>query len=114
MLHLRGRLAVQTAPGAGRARLDLLEREKPRHLILDIAGLDYCDGSGAALLLRLERREAKQEGTAEITGANADIARLLRHYEAAAESAPTPRRQRQRSLPEQIGAGAIELAYDLC
>ena len=52
-LHMRGRLAVETTPRAWREAFALLESEKPRALTLDLAGIDYCDGSGAALILSL-------------------------------------------------------------
>jgi phospholipid/cholesterol/gamma-HCH transport system permease protein len=113
ILHVRGRLAVETTPQTWRAAFAQLETEKPRSLTLELSGLDYCDGSGAALLLALERWQAAHEGSAHITGANPDIERLLHHYRSVSETAATPRRQRHPLLLEQVGGGAIELYYDI-
>jgi phospholipid/cholesterol/gamma-HCH transport system permease protein len=113
ILHVRGRLATDTTPQAWRAAFALLEQEKPRTLTIEISQLDYCDGSGAALLLALERWQAEHQGGCEIVDANPDIGRLLDHYRAAAGAAAAPRRPRHPKLLEQVGGGAIELGYDI-
>jgi phospholipid/cholesterol/gamma-HCH transport system permease protein len=113
ILHMRGRLATDTTPQAWHAAFALLGQEKPRALTIEISGVDYCDGSGAALLLALERWQAEHHGSCEITNANPDIARLLDHYRSAAGATRQPRRQRHPKLLEQIGGGAIDLGYDI-
>jgi phospholipid/cholesterol/gamma-HCH transport system permease protein len=113
ILHISGRLATETTPQAWRAAFALLEKEKPRALTIEISRLDYCDGSGAALLLALERWQAEHHGSSEITDANPDIAQLLNHYRSAAGSTRPPRRQRHPGLLEELGGCAIELGYDI-
>lgn len=110
-LAFRGRLSVETTSSAWRASLALLAAEKPDILVIDIGGLDYCDGSGAALLIHLERGAVGQ-GSVEVTGAKPDIARLLQHYRAASER-PWLRRRRHHSFLEQTGEAAIALACDI-
>jgi phospholipid/cholesterol/gamma-HCH transport system permease protein len=110
-LAFRGRLSVETTPSAWRASLALLAAEKPDILVIDIGGLDYCDGSGAALLIHLERGAVGQ-GSVAVIGAKPDIARLLQHYRAASER-PWLRRRRHHSFLEQTGECAIALAYDI-
>ncbi|GAA3046140.1 STAS domain-containing protein [Streptomyces roseofulvus] len=52
---LAGELDVYTAPQI-EAELTRLARRTERELLLDLAGVTFCDSSGAALFLRMHRR----------------------------------------------------------
>ncbi|HEY5952879.1 MAG TPA: MlaE family lipid ABC transporter permease subunit [Terrimicrobiaceae bacterium] len=74
---------------------------------IDASEVDYCDGSGIALLWELQRR-----GAVEIVGLKPEIARLLEPF-ADAERKTDETKQAKTSAVETLGKAAAELATDL-
>lgn len=73
---------------------------------VDVSGVDYCDGSGVALLNELQRKGAKVSGQSEET------AKLLKVFaEAKREAQEEP--EKRMSTFEWLGRTGVELASDL-
>ncbi|MCE3553612.1 STAS domain-containing protein [Pseudonocardia sp. RS11V-5] len=63
--HVR---AIAEEPGPG----------LPADLVIDVAGLDFCDSAGLAALIGLQRRAARRGGTVTLAGASGTLQRVLR------------------------------------
>jgi len=76
-LALRGRLDVDAAARLWHPALEALDAAEPGEVALDVSGLDYCDGGGAALLVALRRRQEARGGRLTLRGVGEDLAGLL-------------------------------------
>jgi phospholipid/cholesterol/gamma-HCH transport system permease protein len=112
ILSISGPLDAGTTGQAWRTALNLLQRAKPRRLIVDAAAVTYCDGAGAALLLELERRQVGRQGQYEVRSLAPAFQSLLDLYGRSAGEQPQADVHAE-SLVEQIGRVAVTLWNDL-
>lgn len=87
-------------------------REGSGPFVVDAAGVTYCDGSGAALLVTLEREATSHGRGFELRGLQPEFASILEMIEpgpAAAPEAPRPR----EGILEGLGRQTLELVDDL-
>ncbi len=110
-LALTGRLDATTLPGlwdeARRAAAEMPQRP----LVIDAAGVDYCDGAGAALFVELLRQP--RETTVEVANLNPTFAALLNQFDPevlARDLDPEPPR---RPAIEEIGFAAYGVWRDI-
>jgi len=80
VLSITGPLDSATSGQAWRDALQLINRIKPKRLIVDASQLTYCDGAGAALLLELRLRQQNRRDTYEIQSLNPAYQALLDLY----------------------------------
>lgn len=81
-------------------------------LIVDAAGLDYCDTAGAALLVAIEREQRAAGGAFAIEGLRDEfgqVVAMLRPSEAAAAAKPAAR----ESFLARFGRSAFRIGADL-
>ena len=89
----------------------VLEEHQPRELIIDAAGVSYCDGAGVGLLVELRRLQEERGGSIEIEGLADETRRLLEPFSRASYEAPEE--GKRRSAPEEIGAVTVSMGRDL-
>jgi anti-anti-sigma factor len=80
-LVLVGDLTFGTAPSVEehvRAVAEEAGADLPADLVVDVAGLDFCDSAGLAALIGLQRRAARRAGTVTLTGVSGSLRRVLR------------------------------------
>jgi phospholipid/cholesterol/gamma-HCH transport system permease protein len=82
-------------------------------VIVDAAGIEYCDGAGIALLVQLRRLQSKAGGRLEISGLRPEFAALLDDSEADAIESTAPAASRKIRLTEEIGAATVEVWRDV-
>jgi anti-anti-sigma factor len=70
-----GELDVDTAPRLSRQLTPLAD--KGSHLILDLAGLRFCDCAGLSLFLRMQRHASAVGGSLHLTALTAPMRRLI-------------------------------------
>ncbi|MEU4482678.1 STAS domain-containing protein [Micromonospora sp. NPDC023966] len=75
-LRLAGELDLSTAPELT-AAIDRLAAEGHRELLLDLAGLTFCDSTGIAAFVRGDNLAAAAGGWLRVTGATGRVARVL-------------------------------------
>lgn len=75
IIVLLGELDIATAPGLARQLESLAETG--RHLILDLAGLRFCDCAGLSALLRLRQRATGAGGSLHLTALTPALRRLI-------------------------------------
>ncbi len=95
LLVLTGRLDVESTARLWSEALAVARAARGRPLVVDAAGVDYCDGSGAALLAALEHEAGQGGGGFALRGLRDDLRRLVAlvapgppHGEAPARPAP--------------------------
>lgn len=72
---LGGELDVATAPGLARRLAPLAETGS--HLLLDLAGVHFCDCAGLSLFLRLRGQVISAGGSLHLTALTAAVRRLI-------------------------------------
>jgi anti-anti-sigma factor len=71
-----GELDVGTAPGLAAELTPLADAG--RHLVLDLAGLEFCDCAGLSLFLRLDKRAAAAGGSLHLAAPQEAMLRLIK------------------------------------
>ena len=111
---LRGRLDAQTAVACWNLLEQKLLPAKIKALEVDAGGLQFCDGSGLALLHYLNMAKMTPSATVSVRGLEPDLEKLFlgftsEDYEAFRSVA----RVKKHSLPEEIGESVSLAAADL-
>ena len=76
VLSLRGSLDIDTAP-ALKANLNrLVERANP-HVVVDLAGLDFCDSMGVGVLVTAHSRALERGGWVRLVAPSTFLRRLF-------------------------------------
>ncbi len=70
-----GELDVGTAPGLWQELMPLAEAG--RDLILDLAGVQFCDCAGLSLFLRVQKHAAAAGGSLQLAAATRAVSRLI-------------------------------------
>jgi anti-anti-sigma factor len=73
---VEGELDIHSAPGLGQALTPAAAAG--RRLILDLAGLRFCDCAGLSLLLRTQQRARAAGGSLHLTALTASMRRLIK------------------------------------
>ncbi len=89
----------------------VLEEHRPQDLIVDAAGVTYCDGAGVGLLVELRRLQEERGGSIEIEGLADETQRLLEPF--ARVNYEAPKEGKRRSAPEEIGVVTASMSKDL-
>lgn len=107
-----GRLDSDHTGKIWRRATDLLQRA--RNLILDASGIDYCDGSGIALLVHLRNQVGDKGGEFEIRNLRAEFQQLLDAWQPGDfQGIEAETQRRAPNAVEEIGRLGLELARDL-
>ena len=107
-----GRLDSGSAGKIWREANETVARAASKHIVLDASGIEYCDGSGIALLVQLRYRQQRAGGVFEIRGLRPEFQELLDVWGpqdlARLESPPV----RRKHIVEEIGEAVVEVAKD--
>ena len=82
-------------------------------VVLDAAGVDYCDGSGVALLVHLRDRHARSGGKLTIEGLRPEFQKLLEAWEPGDLARLSGGPKDRSSLAEEIGEATVEVWRDI-
>jgi len=114
VLTLSGRLDLNSLePVVDRTR-QALERERPRRLTVDLAGVEYLDSAGALALLLIEQEGGHQGTEVVLRGMDTRAAGIKALISPRALAKP-PLIAESRSLGviDQVGQATLEIAADL-
>jgi anti-sigma B factor antagonist len=76
VLTLRGSLDIDTAP-ALKANLNRLVERPNAHVIVDLAGLDFCDSMGVGVLVTAHAKAQERGGWVRLAAPSRFLCRLL-------------------------------------
>lgn len=108
-----GRLDSMTTGGAWRQATAALAHAKAKRLIIDASGINYCDGSGIALLVHLRNHQTSRGEQFEIQGLHAEFQQLLDDVGVGTTLSPAVPAAEKRSFTEQIGKAVLDTAQDM-
>jgi phospholipid/cholesterol/gamma-HCH transport system permease protein len=112
-LAIAGRLDADSTGGIWRESTRLVAAARAATVDLDAAAIDYCDGSGIALLIQLRRLQQKNAGRLEIHGLRPEFQELLDDWaQGSAETGQSKTKVRVQ-LAEEIGRGAVQVWQDI-
>jgi len=112
-LAIAGRLDADSTGRIWRESTRLVVAARAATVDIDASAIDYCDGSGIALLIQLRRLQQKNRGKLEIHGLRPEFQELLDDWSQergdTGQSKPTARVQ----LVEEIGRDAAQVWEDV-
>lgn len=112
-LTIAGRLDADSTGPVWRESTRLAAAARARIVELDAAAIDYCDGSGIALLIQLGRLQQKAGGKLEIHGLRPEFQELLDDWSQGGSETTQSKAKVRTQLVEEIGRGASEVWQDI-
>ena len=112
-LTVAGRLNVSTVPKVWRTTTDTIQRAAPRRVIVDGAGITYCDGAGLAYFAQVRRTAAVHGVGVDLEGLAPDLRELLHRASLPDPLAPQLRRPKSLDFVSHVGKAVSDLAEDL-
>ena len=113
-LAVAGRLDSTSTGKIWRAAIETVQQTKAPIVALDASGVDYCDVSGIALLVRMRQEEERAGGKLEIHGLRPEFQDLLDSWgtvDPGRLASPLPRRK--KSFVEEIGQAMVDVWKDI-
>jgi phospholipid/cholesterol/gamma-HCH transport system permease protein len=110
VLSLSGRLDASTIRDLWQQALRAVADARARRIVVDAAGVDYCDGAGIALLVDLLRQ--RPDGEVAIENLKPRFDALLKQFDPARLRQDLDPEPKRGSSIEEIGAIAAQIARD--
>jgi len=115
VLRVSGRLDAYSVAALWNAALAALAARGSVPVIIDAAGVEYCDGAGVALLVDLLRRPRSAGAEVTLRNLHSPFDRLFRQFDPKGFATEPPPPRPPDPLPERVGeVGAVVLreAYE--
>jgi len=80
-LSIQGRLDADTVSTVWPELMKKLSSSRPPIMEVDANGVEYCDGSGAALLLNLKKKQERENRQLSIKGLKPEFEQLMKIYD---------------------------------
>jgi len=112
VIRVSGRLNANTAGDAWRAMEALFAKGPLKAARVDATAIEYCDVSGAAVLLAMQKRIQDAGGRCEFVGVGEELKPILALF-SPADLVVTRPKSEPTHLPEQAGMAVSELWDDL-
>jgi phospholipid/cholesterol/gamma-HCH transport system permease protein len=112
VVSIRGRLDSATTGGVWRRAMDLSAEAHGGPLVVDASGIEFCDGSGAGLLLALRERPEAAGGDFTLRGLREEFAQLLAMISPAGGEEPVEAPEHRESFVERVGESTLQLFAD--
>ena len=104
-----GRLDSTSTSSIWQKAMDALEATSAKSVVIDTAGVDYCDGTGIGLLTELYLRQRKAGGELEITGLRTEFQRLMDMFDPAEFEKIQIEKPHKTRLPEEVGRATLTI-----
>lgn len=109
---IEGRLDSSSTGKIWRQALDTVARARSRHVALDATGIEYCDGSGIALLAQIRQRQQQGGGAFEIRGLRPEFQDLLDAWQPE-DLAQVESRPERKGFVEELGKAVVQIWRDV-
>src|SRR5919108_3593968 len=110
---LDGRLDADTTGKIWRQATQTLARARASHAVLDLSNIDYCDGSGIALLAEMRQRQQQAGGAFEIHGLRPEFQDLLDAWHPEDLVLVESPAERRKTFVEEVGKAVLEVWRDI-
>src|SRR5437762_110682 len=111
VLELSGRLDASSIPGVWNDARRALSEASDRHVIVDAANVDYCDGAGIALIVDMLRQRKRRD--IEVTNLKPAFAALLKQFDVEVLDHDLDPEPKRGSSVEEIGEIASGVGHDM-
>jgi len=112
-LTIQGRLDADAVSQIWPEAFKKLSDTKPLLLEVDAAGIEYCDGAGAALLLQLKQRQEKENRQFLIRGLKTEFEQLIKIFDPGQISEYSPEKFSLKRFTERTGNIGFQIWNDL-
>ena len=112
-LSIDGRLDSYTTGEVWKDAILALEHSSPKKIIVDASGINYCDGSGIALFVKLREHQEKTGGKFEVQGLSSEFQHLLDLFPPEEFQEPEVEKPKAPSLPEEVGQATVGFWQDV-
>jgi phospholipid/cholesterol/gamma-HCH transport system permease protein len=112
-LSIDGRLDADSTGRVWRESTRLVAAARAAEVDLDASAMDYCDGSGIALLIQLRRLQQKAGGKLEIHGLRPEFQELLDDWSHGSSDTGQSKAKVRVQLAEEVGRDAVQLWDDM-
>jgi len=112
-LRFAGRLDSQTTAGLWQKAMRSLKDGPPQSLAVDAGGVEYCDGSGVAMLFQLKLRGRRDGFPVDVHGLQPDFQQLLDMFDEAAFAQSLEGRRNHIGIVAQVGSTTVALIEDV-
>jgi phospholipid/cholesterol/gamma-HCH transport system permease protein len=109
---IKGRLDSFTTSTIWRRAKDTVAVAKVPTVLLDASGVDYCDGSGVALLVHMRDQQLRSGGFFDIRGLQPELQALVESWQSV-DFAAGKQHEDAASLVEEIGRSIVEIWRDI-
>jgi phospholipid/cholesterol/gamma-HCH transport system permease protein len=110
---IEGRLDSSTTSTIWRRARDTVAAAKVPTVLLDASSVDYCDGSGVALLVQMRAQQLRSGGRFEIRGLQPDLQALIEDWQSEDFAADGYQGAETSSLVEEMGRAILEICHDI-
>ena len=108
-----GRLDSFTTSTIWRKATDTVAAAKVPTVLLDASGVDYCDGTGVALLIQMRDQQIRSGGYFEIRGLQPELQALVEDCQLEDWAVAGQQREQAPSLIEEVGRSIVEISQDI-
>jgi phospholipid/cholesterol/gamma-HCH transport system permease protein len=112
-LVIAGRLDSYTTGDIWKKAVRILEQASPRQIVIDASGINYCDGSGIALFVKLRELQEKTGGKFEVRSLASEFQQLLDLFPPKEFQEPTLEKPKEIGLPEEVGRTTVDFWQDI-
>jgi phospholipid/cholesterol/gamma-HCH transport system permease protein len=114
LLSIVGRLDSGTTGKIWRQATEAVAGARASVVVLDASRIDYCDGSGIALLVQLRNRQQRAGGTFEVRDLRPEFQELLDDWGSLDPARLESQPKRRANFVEEVGEAVVELWKDTC
>jgi phospholipid/cholesterol/gamma-HCH transport system permease protein len=112
-LSISGRLDSDGTGKIWRQATQAVAGARASNVVLDASGIDYCDGSGIALLIRLRDQQRRLGGDLEIRGLRPEFQEFLKEWDPSDLALLESRRPQVNNFAEKVGKTVVEVWEDI-
>jgi phospholipid/cholesterol/gamma-HCH transport system permease protein len=110
---IEGRLDSFTTSSIWRKASDTVVAAKASTVLLNASNIDYCDGSGVALLIQMRQQQLRSGGSFEIRGLRPELQALVEQWRTETFAAGGHQSARRSSAIEEIGRSIVAICHDI-
>ncbi|HEX3035103.1 MAG TPA: MlaE family lipid ABC transporter permease subunit [Thermodesulfobacteriota bacterium] len=112
-LTIHGHLDSYTIGDMWRKAVQILERTSPKKVIVDASGINYCDGSGIALFVKLREQQERAGRKFEVRNFANEFQQLLDLFPSGEIGKQELEKLRTESVPEEIGRATVNILDEI-
>ncbi|HEX9454473.1 MAG TPA: MlaE family lipid ABC transporter permease subunit [Candidatus Binatia bacterium] len=112
-IAIEGRLDSDSTGKIWREATKVVRDAKAPNVKLDAASIDYCDGSGIALLIYLRQQQQNAGGTLDVEGLRPEFQELLDDWSQGGNETAPAKADASTRIVEEVGHATVEVWQDI-